>query len=137
MTKIDHERGIFRLLESSSYEPHWNGFVRKKPKSAKRGKSQPDPETVAEKLRYMELCARSIEAGHNFPQVPPLLSRAIFVNKKMDKNRLIWAWLSRHDEFEVIHARIREKVKKQKSKSLGRSSLVHGKTAAVETLRAI
>lgn len=118
MAKIDHERGIFRLRESGSYEPHWNGFVGGKPKSVQRRKPQPDPKMVAEKLRYMELCARSIEAGHNFPRVPPVLSRAIFVNKKMDKNCLIWAWLSRHDEFEVIHARIREKVKKQKSRSL-------------------
>ncbi|MGO4619945.1 hypothetical protein AB4Z34_07430 [Ensifer sp. 2YAB10] len=117
MTKIDHERGIFRLLDGGSYEPHWHGFAREKPKPEDRTKSQPDPKIVAEKLRYMELCARAIEAGHNFPRVPPALSRAIFVNKKMDKNRLIWAWLSRHDEFEVIHTRIREKAKKQQGKA--------------------
>ncbi|NTA19765.1 hypothetical protein [Agrobacterium tumefaciens] len=120
MTKIDHERAIFRLRDSTSSEPHWNGFVREKPK---RHKPQPNPKTEAEKLRYMELCARSIEAGHNFPRIPPLLKRAILVNKKMDKNRLIWAWLSRHDEFEEIHARIRGKAKKQKNRSLQQSCM--------------
>ncbi|MGX9992134.1 hypothetical protein ACS4RR_023725 [Rhizobium sp. Z1P35] len=105
MTKIDHERGVLRLRDSGAHEPHWSGFERGK--TEKRKKAPPDPEVMAKKFRYMELCAISLECGHNFPRIPRCLAKAIVVNKKMDKARLISAWLGRQEEFEQIQIRVR------------------------------